>query len=99
MGGHRSVYFRHDFVPFKICEMKFQRCKKMKAKEMTKLKTKKAAQKRFSMSKHLGIKRAQANRTHKLRKKAMSCKRPLRNQVIISRSNESSIKQMLPYLN
>jgi len=66
---------------------------------MTKLKTKKAAQKRFSISKHLGIKRSQANRTHKLRKRAMSSKRPLKNQVIISRSNEPSIKKILPYLN
>ena len=65
---------------------------------MTKLKSKKAAQKRFSMAKHLSFKRAQANRTHKLRKKTTSQKRPLKNQIIVSSSDRFHIVKMLPYL-
>lgn len=64
---------------------------------MTKLKTKKSAQKRFSSSKHLGFKRAQANRTHKLRKRGMSQKRPLRNQVHVVKQDVKSLKRLLPY--
>jgi len=64
---------------------------------MSKLKTKKAAQKRFAVFKSLEIRRPCANRTHLLRKRSSSVKRGLKNQIRVVKSDEPMVRRLLPY--
>lgn len=64
---------------------------------MYKLKTHSGAKKRFKLSKSGKIKRWHANKSHILTKKSSKRKRNLRQGTFISKSDELSIKKLLPY--
>ncbi|MDR1912034.1 MAG: 50S ribosomal protein L35 [Helicobacteraceae bacterium] len=61
---------------------------------MPKMKTKRAAAKRFSIKKNL-IKRGSAFRSHILTKKSRKTKRGLRSGKYVHSSNEANVKRML----
>ena len=65
---------------------------------MPKLKTRKAAAKRFSGTGTGKIKRMKANKTHILGKKSPKRKRNLRKSTIADKTVVKAIKKMLPYL-
>jgi len=64
---------------------------------MPKMKSKKAASKRFLVRASGGIKRGQAFKRHILTKKTTKSKRQLRGSAEIHASDEKSIRAMLPY--
>lgn len=64
---------------------------------MPKLKTNRAAAKRFRFTKNGKIKRKQACHSHLLTKKSMKRKRNLRKNVVLSRADETRVKLLLPY--
>ena len=64
---------------------------------MPKLKTKKAASKRFRVLGGGAVKRAKANLRHILTKKSTKRKRGLRGMVMVDRTNLDSVRAMLPY--
>jgi large subunit ribosomal protein L35 len=64
-----------------------------------KIKTNKSAKKRFKFSKTGKIKRATANRSHILTKKASKRKRHLRKATYADKTNEKAIKLLIPYGN
>jgi large subunit ribosomal protein L35 len=64
---------------------------------MPKLKTKRAAAKRFRKRPGGGIKRGQANLRHILTKKNTKRKRHLRGSIEVSSADRSSVRVMLPY--
>ena len=64
---------------------------------MPKLKTKRAAAKRFTVRSGGSIKRGQAFKRHLLTKKSTKGKRHLRGTVAIHASDETSVRRMLPY--
>ncbi|MDR2639041.1 MAG: 50S ribosomal protein L35 [Helicobacteraceae bacterium] len=61
---------------------------------MPKMKTKRAAAKRFSVKKNV-IKRGSAFRSHILTKKSRKTKRGLRSAQYVHPSNEAGVKRML----
>ncbi|MCL2564531.1 MAG: 50S ribosomal protein L35 [Defluviitaleaceae bacterium] len=65
---------------------------------MPKLKTKKAAAKRFQGTGTGKIKKMKSNKTHILGKKSPKRKRNLRKSNLVNKANVKSVKQMLPYL-
>lgn len=64
---------------------------------MPKLKTNRAAKKRFKMLKSGKIKRHQATRRHILTSKSKSRKRHLRDDTFVDKADVKAIKQLLPY--
>lgn len=64
---------------------------------MPKMKTKRAASKRFRVAGSGRVKRGQAFLRHILTKKPTKRKRQLRGSISVSPSNERAIKAMLPY--
>jgi large subunit ribosomal protein L35 len=64
---------------------------------MPKMKTKKSAQKRFTVQGSGGIKRSRANLRHILTKKDTKRKRHLRGTTQIDATNRDSVRAMLPY--
>jgi large subunit ribosomal protein L35 len=64
---------------------------------MPKLKTKRAAAKRFRKRPGGGIKRSQANLRHILTKKNTKRKRHLRGSIEVSSADRSTVRVMLPY--
>ncbi len=64
---------------------------------MSKIKTKKAATKRFARLASGRIKRYRSHRSHILDKKKTSRKRHLRDPAQISGSEVKSVKRMMPY--
>ena len=64
---------------------------------MPKLKTKKAARKRFKFTKSGKIKRAKTSRGHILTKKARKRKRFLRKSGLVDSASAGVIKKLLPY--
>jgi large subunit ribosomal protein L35 len=64
---------------------------------MTKLKTHKGAQKRFSFTAKGKIKRNKANASHILTKKSNKRKRNLRKSEILVKEEHRRIKELLPY--
>jgi large subunit ribosomal protein L35 len=64
---------------------------------MPKMKTKKAAAKRFKFTGTGKIKYAKANKQHKLTVKTAKRKRGLRKLGVIKKSNVKQIKRMMPY--
>ena len=64
---------------------------------MPKLKTKRAAAKRFRKRPSGGIKRSQANLRHILTKKNTKRKRHLRGSIEVSSADRASVRVMLPY--
>ena len=64
---------------------------------MPKLKTKRAAAKRFKRTAGGGFKRAQSHRRHILTKKDTKRKRHLRSMDVIADADVASVERMLPY--
>ena len=64
---------------------------------MPKMKTKKAASKRFKVRSGGSIKRAHATTRHLLTKRTTKNKRHLRGMVTIHESDSKSIHRMMPY--
>ena len=65
---------------------------------MPKMKTRKAAAKRFSATGTGKIKKMKANKTHILEKKSPKRKRNLRKSNLADKTVVKTIKKMLPYL-
>ena len=65
---------------------------------MPKLKTKRAAAKRFKVTGTGKLKRNKANKSHILTKKTTKRKRNLRQSAITDSTNEKNMKKVLPYL-
>ena len=64
---------------------------------MPKIKTKRAAAKRFSVTGTGKLKRAKAYKSHILTKKSTKRKRNLRKPAITDATNVKNIKKVLPY--
>lgn len=65
---------------------------------MPKLKTKKAAAKRFKVTGTGKLKRSKAYRRHNLTKKSPKTKRNLRKAITVDATNVKVMKKILPYL-
>ena len=65
---------------------------------MPKLKTKRAAAKRFKVTGTGKLKRNKANKSHILTKKTTKRKRNLRKATITDATNVKNMKKILPYL-
>lgn len=63
-----------------------------------KLKTKRAAAKRFKVTGTGKLKRMKANKSHILTKKTTKRKRNLRKSTITDKTNAPNMKKILPYL-
>ena len=64
---------------------------------MPKMKTRKAIAKRFRMTASGKFKRAKANRSHLLTRRASNRMRRLRRGGLLDKSDEKMIKRVLPY--
>ena len=64
---------------------------------MPKLKTKKAAAKRFKITGTGKFKHQKANKTHILTKKSAKRKMGLRQMGMVDKTNEAAVRQMMPY--
>ena len=62
---------------------------------MPKLKTNRAAAKRFKFTKHGKIKRAKAYRSHILTKKSRKTKRKLRESTLVDKADMKRVRRML----
>jgi large subunit ribosomal protein L35 len=67
-------------------------------KVMPKVKTSKAAAKRFTMTGTGKLKRMKAGKQHILTKKSRKTKRDLRKAEMMDKTNEKNMKKILPYL-
>ena len=65
---------------------------------MPKVKTKKAAAKRFKMTGTGKLKRMKAYKSHILTKKTTKRKRNLRKAALVDSTNEKNMKKILPYI-
>lgn len=65
---------------------------------MPKLKTNRAASKRFKATGGGKIKRAKCSKSHILTKKTRKRKRSLRKAALVHKTNEKAVRQLLPYL-
>lgn len=65
---------------------------------MPKMKTKKAAAKRFKKTGSGALKRTRANKTHILTKMTTKRKRQLRKAALVSSASEKTMKKVLPYI-
>ncbi len=65
---------------------------------MPKMKTKKAAAKRFKVTGSGKIVRNKAYKSHILTKKSQKRKRNLRKQIVVDRTNEKNMRKVLPYM-
>lgn len=65
---------------------------------MPKIKTNRAAAKRFKITAKGKVKRRRAYLRHILSSKTRKQKRRLRKSAIVDKSNEKTIKRLLPYL-
>lgn len=63
-----------------------------------KVKTKKAAKKRFKATGTGKLVRMKANKSHILNKKTTKRKRNLRKDILVDKTNEKTMKKILPYL-
>ena len=64
---------------------------------MPKLKTKKAAAKRFKATATGRFKRSKANKQHILGKKSPKRKMKLRKLGMVDKTNEAAVRKMMPY--
>jgi len=64
---------------------------------MPKLKTKKAAAKRFKITASGKFKHGKANKQHILTKKSPKRKMSLRKMGMVDKTNEAAVRQMMPY--
>lgn len=65
---------------------------------MPKMKTNRAAAKRFKVTGTRKLKRMKANKSHILTKKSSKRKRDLRTATMTDKTNEQVMKKILPYL-
>ncbi len=65
---------------------------------MPKIKTKRAAAKRFKVTGTGKLKRSKANKSHILTKKSTKRKRGLRQAAVTDATNVKAMKKVLPYL-
>ena len=65
---------------------------------MPKMKTNRAAAKRFKVTGTGKLKRMKANKSHILTKKSSKRKRQLRTATMTDKTNEQVMKKILPYL-
>ncbi|PIP05280.1 MAG: 50S ribosomal protein L35 [Syntrophobacterales bacterium CG_4_8_14_3_um_filter_49_14] len=65
---------------------------------MPKLKTHRGAAKRFSVTATGKVKRSRAYASHILTKKTTKRKRNLRKSALIDKTNQKTIKKLVPYL-
>jgi large subunit ribosomal protein L35 len=65
---------------------------------MPKMKSNRGANKRFRATGGGGIKRAKAGKSHILTSKDRKRKRGLRKSALVDKTNERSIRRLLPYL-
>ena len=65
---------------------------------MPKLKTNKAAAKRFKMTGTGKLMRMKTGKQHILTKKSQKTKRNLRKATVVDKTNELNMKKILPYL-
>ncbi len=65
---------------------------------MPKMKTHRGAAKRFSLTATGRVKRSKAYASHILTTKTKKRKRNLRKSTVLDKTNEKSIKKILPYL-
>ena len=65
---------------------------------MPKMKTNRAAAKRFKVTGTGKLKRMKANKSHILTKKSSKRKRDLRTATMTDKTNEKVMKKILPYL-
>lgn len=65
---------------------------------MPKMKTKRAAAKRFKVTGSGKLKRSKAYKRHILTKKSPKTKRNLRKATLVDESNVKSMKRILPYI-
>ncbi len=65
---------------------------------MPKMKTKRAAAKRFKLTGSGKLKRNKAYKSHILTKKSPKTKRNLRKPTTVDKSNVKSMKRILPYI-
>ncbi len=65
---------------------------------MPKLKTNRAAAKRFKKTGSGGLKRNKAYKSHILTKKTQKRKRNLRKSTMMDKTNEKVMKKILPYI-
>ena len=65
---------------------------------MPKMKTNRAAAKRFKVTGTGKLKRMKANKSHILTKKSSKRKRDLRTATMTDKTNEKNMKKILPYL-
>lgn len=65
---------------------------------MPKIKTKRAAAKRFSKTGTGKLKRNKAYKSHILTKKSTKRKRNLRQSAIIDKTNERNMREIMPYI-
>lgn len=65
---------------------------------MPKLKTKRAAAKRFKMTGTGALKRSKAYKRHILTKKSAKTKRNLRKATLVDATNSKVMKKILPYM-
>ena len=65
---------------------------------MPKIKTSRAAAKRFKVTGTGKLKRMKAYKSHILTKKSQKRKRNLRKQTVVDATNVKSMKKILPYL-
>lgn len=63
-----------------------------------KVKTKKAAAKRFKKTGTGKLTRMKANKSHILNKKTTKRKRGLRKDVLVDHTNEKTMKKIMPYI-
>jgi large subunit ribosomal protein L35 len=64
---------------------------------MPKMKTRRGAAKRFSVTKNGGIKRSKANASHILTKKSTKRKRRLRRADSVHSTDHAAVKRLIPY--
>ncbi|MBL7157673.1 MAG: 50S ribosomal protein L35 [Candidatus Omnitrophica bacterium] len=64
---------------------------------MPKIKTRKSVKKRFKFTKKGRIKRGRSFRSHILTKKSRKRKRALRKAGLVSKTEEKTIKRLMPY--
>jgi large subunit ribosomal protein L35 len=65
---------------------------------MPKMKSNRGASKRFRATGGGGIKRAKAGKSHILTSKDRKRKRGLRKSALVDKTNERSIRRLLPYI-
>jgi large subunit ribosomal protein L35 len=87
--------FRDVIITWAVKQVQYL---KNRGEAMPKMKTHRGAAKRFSLTGTGKIKRSNANTSHILTPKTTKRKRQLRKSVILDKTNEKSMRKLIPYL-